>query len=181
MLGPSLEDLFAFCSGKFSLKTSLILGKQIISRLEYLHAKQFLHRDVKPENFCMGMGRKSHVVYIIDYGLSKRYIEPKNGQHIEYRENKKLTGTVRFASLNTHAGCEQSRRDEIEAVAYMMIYFCTGSLPWILSTTMDAVDQSKQQGLDIIHEMKATLPLSEIATADLPIEFEDMLRYTRSL
>ena len=73
----------------------------MLYRLEYFHGKQFLHRDVKPENFCMGTGSKSNSVYLIDYGLSKRFIDPKTGQHIPFRDGKNMTGTARYASLNT--------------------------------------------------------------------------------
>ncbi|KAF2608229.1 hypothetical protein F2Q68_00046337 [Brassica cretica] len=103
LLGPSLEDLFNFCSRKLSLKTVLMLADQMINRIEFVHQKSFLHRDIKPDNFLMGLGRRANQVYVIDFGLAKKYRD-SNNQHIPYRENKNLTGTARYASMNTHLG-----------------------------------------------------------------------------
>ena len=104
LLGNSLEDLFQFCNRRLSLKTVLMLADQMISRIEFIHAKNFLHRDIKPDNFLMGTGRRASQVYIIDFGLAKKFRDPKTNQHIPYREGKQLTGTARYASVNTHLG-----------------------------------------------------------------------------
>jgi casein kinase 1 len=103
LLGPSLEDVFNKCKRKFSLKTVLMLADQMLARIEFLHTKSFLHRDIKPDNFLMGIGNNEHRRYIVDFGLAKRYVG-KDGRHIPYRDNKNLTGTARYASLNTHLG-----------------------------------------------------------------------------
>lgn len=108
LLGPSLEDLFNFCGRKFKLKTVLLLADQLINRIEYIHCKNFIHRDVKPDNFLMGLGKKGNLVYIIDFGLAKKYRDSRTHQHIPYRENKNLTGTARYASINTHLGIGES-------------------------------------------------------------------------
>lgn len=79
ILGPPLEQLFDFCGRSFGMKTILWVGSQLIHRIENLHQKNFLHRDIKPENFLIGAGKKSNLVYMIDYGLSKRYKCPKTG------------------------------------------------------------------------------------------------------
>lgn len=103
LLGPSLEDLFTLCNKKFSLKTTLMVGIQMIELIKYIHMKGILHRDIKPDNFLIGSKKKAYKVFIIDFGLAKKYIS-KDGVHIPYRDNKSLTGTARYASINTHIG-----------------------------------------------------------------------------
>lgn len=103
LFGPSLEDIFSQCNRKFDFKTVLLMSYQMLERLEYIHSKMFIHRDVKPDNFLVGTGKNTGRIYIIDFGLAKKYTT-KDGTHIPYKDNKNLTGTARYASLNTHLG-----------------------------------------------------------------------------
>ncbi|KAJ7954696.1 putative Casein kinase [Quillaja saponaria] len=175
LLGPSLEDLFNYCNRKFSLKTVLMLADHLINRVEYLHSRGFLHRDIKPDNFLMGLGRKANQVYIIDYGLAKKYRDLQTHKHIPYRENKNLTGTARYASVNTHLGVEQSRRDDLESLGYVLMYFLRGSLPW---QGMKA--GTKKQKYDRISEKKMLTPI-EVLCKSYPSEFTSYFHYCRSL
>lgn len=129
-LGPSIADLFNYKNKKFSLQTVCVLAIQMIERLEFLHSQGFIHRDIKPENFVIGLGKTSNIVHLIDFGLSKRYQDKNTGQHIRYRENKFLVGTLRYAAINAHLHIEQSRRDDLEGIGYVLVYLITGKLPW---------------------------------------------------
>lgn len=175
LLGPSLEDLFNFCNRRFSLKTVIMLADQLLSRVEFVHSKSFIHRDIKPDNFLMGLGKRANQVHIIDFGLAKKYRDPKSHIHIPYRENKNLTGTARYASINTHLGIEQSRRDDIESLGYVMMYFLRGSLPW-----QGLKAATKKQKYEKISEKKMVTAI-EILCRGFPTEFVTYFQYCRSL
>lgn len=132
VLGPSIEALFQFCGRKFSIKTAALLALQFIDRLEFLHSKGFIHRDVKPENFLIGTNKKVDNIYIIDFGLAKRYMDPKTGQHTSLKIQKGPIGTIRYQSYEASMGYEQGRKDDLESVANMLSYFLSGGhLPWM--------------------------------------------------
>ncbi|CAA0816185.1 casein kinase 1-like protein 2 [Striga hermonthica] len=175
LLGPSLEDLFNFCSRKLSLKTVLMLADQMINRVEFIHSKSFLHRDIKPDNFLMGLGRRANQVYAIDFGLAKKYRDSSTHQHIPYRENKNLTGTARYASMNTHLGIEQSRRDDLESLGYVFMYFLRGSLPW-----QGLKAGNKKQKYEKISEKKVSTSIEALCRS-YPSEFASYFHYCRSL
>ncbi len=172
-LGPSLEDLFNFCSRKFSLKTISMLGLQLISRLEHIHNLGIIHRDIKPENFLIGIGKDKSKIYIVDFGLSKPYLQ--DSKHIEFRNNKNFTGTYRYSSIRNHRGIEQSRRDDLESIGYMLVYFYKGSLPWQGLKMSDKAERNRT-----IYRKKRTTDIGTI-TQNMPSEFYDYIQYCRLL
>jgi serine/threonine protein kinase len=123
LLGPNLENLFNYCGRKFSLKTVLLLADQLISRFQFIHSKGYIHRDVKPDNLLMGIGTQGNTVYMTDIGLAKEIEDPD-------RHMYSVVGTLRYASINAHLGKEQSPRDDMESLGYVLLYFLKGSLPW---------------------------------------------------
>lgn len=174
LLGPSLEDLFNKCQRKFSIKTVLMLADQMLKRIEHVHSNSYLHRDIKPDNFLMGQQNKSHIVYLIDFGLAKRYKDNKN-IHIPYKDDKHLAGTPRYASINAHLGIEQSRRDDLESLGYVFMYFLRGSLPW-----QGLKGRTKQEKYNKICEKKTSTGVKQLCDA-YPSEFATYLNYCRSL
>ncbi|EDO46523.1 predicted protein [Nematostella vectensis] len=175
LLGPSLEDLFNFCSRRFTMKTVLMLADQMISRIEYVHNKNFIHRDIKPDNFLMGVGKHCNKLFLIDFGLAKKYRDSRTRQHIPYREDKNLTGTARYASINAHLGIEQSRRDDMESLGYVLMYFNRTSLPW-----QGLKAATKKQKYEKISEKKMSTPV-EVLCKGFPAEFAMYLNYCRGL
>jgi serine/threonine protein kinase len=175
LLGKSIDKLFSECKKNFSYKTIFQIGYQMIQRIEYIHSKGYIHRDIKPGNFVIGKGDKRKIIYIIDFGLSKRYIDKNNKKHIPYKEGKGLTGTARYVSLFTHYGIEQSRRDDIEGIAYNLIYLAKGKLPWQGVKTKNKKEKHKK-----IMESKLAYSPEQLCK-DLPEEFVNLLKYSRNL
>lgn len=175
LLGDSLESLFEKQHKKLSLKTTCMLGIQMIDLIEWVHSKYILHRDIKPDNFVIGIGDKAHIVYVIDFGLSKKYWNANTNTHIKFSINKKLTGTARYASVNALRGCEQSRRDDLEAIGYVLMYFLRGSLPW----QGLKIDKKDDRYKKIYEKKKATSP--EELCSGFPNELCEYIKYTRHL
>uniref|UniRef100_A0AAR2JNF7 non-specific serine/threonine protein kinase n=1 Tax=Pygocentrus nattereri TaxID=42514 RepID=A0AAR2JNF7_PYGNA len=170
LLGPSLEDLFDLCDRTFSLKTVLMIAIQLVSlsvwitRMEYVHTRSLIYRDVKPENFLVGRpgSKRQHTIHIIDFGLAKEYIDPETKKHIPYREHKSLTGTARYMSINTHLGKGDLRRDVILDL---------GSL-----ICADTLKERYQK----IGDTKRATPI-EVLCESFPEELATYLRYVRRL
>nr|AAO65963.1 casein kinase I [Helicoverpa zea] len=153
----------------------LMLADQMLGRVEFIHCKCFIHRDIKPDNFLMGIGRHCNKLYMIDFGLAKKFRDLRTRAHISYREDKNLTGTARYASINAHLGIEQSRRDDMESLGYVLMYFNRGSLPW---QGLKAI--TKKQKYERISEKKMSTPV-EVLCKGFPAEFAMYLNYCRGL
>ena len=174
LLGPSLDALFTKCNKKFSLKTVLMIADQAISRFEFIHSRGLLHRDIKPDNFVIGREETADKVYLIDFGLAKKFHRP-NGKHVAYRENRPLTGTLRYVSVNTHLGIDQSRRDDMEALGYLLVYLLNGSVPW--QTAKDKDVKIRNQEMIAIKDGSAAVEFYKT----LPAEFGQYISYCRAL
>ena len=175
LLGKSLDKLFTEMKRHFSIKTVSMIGYQMVQRIEYVHSKGYIHRDIKPGNFLIGKSSEKERLYIIDFGLSKKYIDKITGKHVIYKEGKGLTGTARYVSLNTHYGIDQSRRDDIEGIAYNLIYFAKGKLPWQGVKTKNKKEKHKK-----IMECKEEYKEDKLCEG-LPEEFPNLLKYARKL
>jgi len=164
LLGPSLEDIFVSCDRKFGQRLSASFGLKILGCIEYLHSKGFVHGDIKPEHVAFNL-QDLNSVHLIDFGWAHKYRKPNSRQHIAFQTSSEFSGDMNFASLNTHAGYQRSRRDDLESIAYLLLYFCTGSLPWM--------------GLKVEHikELKASKHIMSIC----PKHLATFLGYARNL
>ncbi|KAG1889966.1 CK1 family protein kinase [Suillus subluteus] len=168
-ISANLEQLRRLSRGELSWKTVVMLGVQMFNRIEFAHSRGVILRDIKPKNFAMGVGEKSHIVYLFDFGLAKLYVDPSTGAHIPYREERVALGTMPYSSYNVHFGREQGRRDDLEALGNVLLYLLHGRLPW-----EDIYAQSKEAQLRRIGEMKAGSAFRDLL-ARSPSEFTTQL------
>ena len=174
LLNSSLEELHKSMKRKFTIKTTAMLGIQLLDIIEYFHSRAFIHRDIKPDNFVVGKDGNKNKVYVIDFGLSKK-IFSREGKHIPFKKDKSLTGTARYASINNHLGYEQSRRDDLESLGYIFVYFLKGKLPWMGIPANNTKEKYKK-----ILLKKQQIPLDDLCS-NLPKEFLRFIEYSRGL
>ncbi|NBP13202.1 hypothetical protein EBU95_02260 [bacterium] len=172
LLGPSLE-CFLSKHTKFGLKTIISLAIKMLEIIKYIHNCGYIHRDLKPDNFVVGHPNTSKL-FCIDFGLAKKY-KKRNGDHIEFSNSKKFCGTVRYASIAAHQMQEQSRKDDLEAIGYILVYLYKGKLPW-----QNIKHKNKHERYRIVGEKKANLSEEEICEG-MPKEFTIFLKYARHL
>ena len=178
LLGKSLQQIFeeVLNKQKMSINTICNLSIQIIEILEYIHNKNIIHRDIKPSNFLFGNEyNNNNLLYLIDFGLATKFRDSKHGKHYEISKEKKLIGTVRFASVNAMNGITQSRRDDLESLGYIIIYFLKGKLPW-----QNILIKNKEERYEKIREMKNNIDI-KILCQDCPEEIGKYITYVKNL
>ena len=171
--GELFDEIIA--KGKFNERDASVLLKQLLSCVSYCHEHNIVHRDLKPENVLLEASKEFDQIKVIDFGLAKLYRDTRTHRHIPYRENKNLTGTARYASVNTHMGVEQARRDDLESLGYVLMYFLRGSLPW-----QGLKAETKNQKYERILERKLHTSIENLCKG-FPAEFRSYFEHVRSL
>jgi serine/threonine protein kinase len=172
LLDKSLEDMRITCGNTLSLKTVLVLGIQMLKRIECVHLEGIIHRDIKPDNFLIK--NNNNQIYLIDFGLSKRYLDSFD-KHIKINTGRKLMGTARYASINVHNGITPTRRDDIESIGYVLLYLLIGYLPW-----QSIKADTREKRYKLIGKIKKETDLWNISK-DIPGELIIFINYCRNL
>jgi serine/threonine protein kinase len=172
LLGPSLESLVTEHK-RFGLKTIILLAMQMIDVIKYIHSRGYVHRDIKPDNFAIGHTERKKL-FCIDFGLARKYIK-KNGEHIDFSDSRKFCGTARYASIAAHRFQEQGRKDDLEAIGYILVYLYRGKLPW-----QGIKHKDKKERYRLIGEKKEQLSEEELC-ANMPKEFCVFLKFVRGM
>jgi serine/threonine protein kinase len=169
ILGQSLRDIIE-SNSLLSLDNVLLLGIQMVRRLESIHSLGLIHRDVKPDNFLFGCNDKTDILYLIDFGLCKKYVDGEN--HIIERKGRKLIGTPNYVSINVHNGVEASRRDDLESVVYIMSYLLYGKLVWFEYFNKDD---------NLMNETICKMKAQFMENTNIPIQLRMFFGYCREI
>ena len=172
-LGKSLYNVFEE-KGKLSLSDICIISKQLIDRIQWVHSKNIIHRDIKPDN-CLTGRINEGIIYLIDFSISKKYRSNKTGKHIKYSFTGKFIGSILFSSMNALKGLETSRRDDLESIAYMIIYLMKGKLPW-----ENGIGANEKEKFINAYQMKKSISIEDLCK-NLPYQIMDFIRYVKKL
>ncbi|KAK6512769.1 casein kinase I [Arthrobotrys conoides] len=173
-LGPNMDDILKSCGGQFSQKTTVAVGLQMLDRIESVHQRGILHRDIKPSNFVTGGHQARDQIFLLDFGLSAFWKNTETNEHIPHMREE-ITGPLDYCSINIHEENLPSRRDELESLCYMLIYFLKGSLPWQMIEGPEGDWRHNEVG-----RLKKETLLADLCSG-IPIRFQVMLEYVREL
>ncbi|KIK12186.1 hypothetical protein PISMIDRAFT_121318 [Pisolithus microcarpus 441] len=170
-----LCDIVASQGGLLSLNSVLSIGCQLVSRLEYIHSCHYIHRDIKPQNVLLRQSDSRHAttVFLIDFSVALQYCDPATRIHIPYQEGCPFVGTPAFSSISHHCGYQSGHRDDIESLAYTLVYLLRGSLPWFS-------DANTSLSSNVICNLKCDTMVETLCDR-LPVEFMTFIKYSRSL
>ena len=174
LLGQNLFDIFIQKGKQFALEEMCMIAIQVLDRIQLVHSHYIIHRDIKPDNFLIGR-EDPNIIYLVDFGLSKKYRSSTTKRHVQFRNTGKLTGTIRFSSPNALRGGEQSRKDDLISIGYMIIYFMRKKLPWQLINIENEMDR-----YIAIYRMKKNIKPEELCRF-LPDEMAEYMRYVQNL
>ena len=178
LLGKSLFELWKLRNKKEKsiLKNVCMVALQVLDRLEYIHSKNYIHRDIKPQNFVNGR-KNPNIIYVIDFGFSHQYRSSRTGKHIKFIKRKEVIGSLNYLSISGHIGYEESRRDDLESLGYMLIFLATDNLPWL---RIEDIEVNKITKLKKIYQIKKSLNVEKLCEG-LPEEFAKYINYSRKL
>jgi len=167
-------NIFIQKGKQFPIEELCLIALQVIERLETIHLQYVIHRDIKPDNFLIGK-EDPNIIYLVDFGLSKKYRSSQTGRHVKFKNTGRLTGTLRFASPNALRGGEQSRKDDLISAGYMLIYLMRKKLPWQVVKAQNSTDKYIK-----IYKMKKAMKPQELCQ-NLPNEMAEYMRYVQHL